>query len=114
MTVNEIYLEFGQVLYDSIPDEDWKIAYLFIMRLENTARFNAYYLSELDEKIGIQARNFSKLYDSAHELHTITTEGGHNRWNKLEFTLFPNFKFDMQFIWDQELQCEVDGYNKKR
>lgn len=113
MTVDEIYSDFGQTLYNSIPDEEWKTAHLFIMRLENTARFNANYVNNLDEKIAIKARNFSPIYDSVHELHTVTTEGGHNRWNKLEFTLYPNFKFNLEFIWDQELQDEVDGYNNE-
>jgi len=113
MTVNDIYLSFGEALHESTVDEDWKSAHLFILCLEGTARFNAHYLNIKDEKTSIKARNFSKLYESVHELHAITTEGGHNRWNRLEFTLFPDFKFDMKFIWDQELQDEVDGYNRQ-
>ena len=113
MTVNEIYLKIGQTIFDAIEEEKWLEAHLFIMRLENTIRFNAFYLSELDEKYVIKARKFSAIYESVHELHRITMQYGHNRWNKLEFTLLPNFKFDLKFIWDQELQDEVDGYNNQ-
>ncbi len=115
MTVNQIYTYLGQKIFDAIPDEinDWNRAIMFAKRLDKYFSAEA----KLFLKVGeIELNNFEARWEMSeyvHELHAITTEGGHNRWNRLEFTLFPDFKFDLQFIWDQELQDEVDGYNNK-
>ena len=109
MTVNEIYNQLAQIIIDSVI-EDWQVANLYVERLEKyTGAFGRYLNKE-----GIECRmndakfgySFSLLI---HELHSITTEGGHNRWNKLKFTLYPTGKFEMDFIWDQEYQDKVDN-----
>ncbi|MCL1670015.1 hypothetical protein M2T82_18285 [Elizabethkingia ursingii] len=57
----------------------------------------------------MDVHNFDADVDFAiMELHEITTEGGNNKWNKAIFTLTPDGDFDMEFIWDQELQNEID------
>ena len=48
-----------------------------------------------------------------HHLHQITTKGGHNRWNRAVFKLWPDGKFNMEFIWDQELHDEIERLNKE-
>lgn len=113
MTVNEIYRYLGQRLYDSIPEtiKNWDKALIQAERLDKYFSASAKLLIKDSE---INLANFEPGWEMSryvHQLHAITTEGGHNRWNKLEFTLFPDFKFDLQFIWDQEWQDEVDGYN---
>jgi len=60
-----------------------------------------------DSKLGYL---FSKVIQ---ELHAITTEDGHSRWNRLRFTLYSTGKFDTDFIWDQEYQDEIDSLNKE-
>ena len=47
------------------------------------------------------------------QLHEITTEGGNNKWNRAIFTLFSTGKFDMEFIWDQELNDEIERLSKE-
>ena len=47
------------------------------------------------------------------ELHEITTEEGSNKWNQAIYTLTPDGKFDMEFIWDQELQDEIERLSKE-
>ena len=47
------------------------------------------------------------------ELHSITTEGGSNKWNRAIYTLMPDGKFDMEFIGDQELQDEIERLSKE-
>ncbi len=114
MTVNEIYTYLGQKIYDAIPEEieTWDKAIMNAQRLDKY--FSAGATLFVNEKI-INLEDFearSEMAQYVHKLHAITTEGEHNRWNKLEFTLFSNFKFDMRFIWDQEFQDEIDSYNK--
>lgn len=111
MTVNEIYLEIGQNIYNLIEDDEFLNATLKIERQDKYVGYNGYYFNIKNERKYLDVRNLEINSDSIHELHAITTEGGHNRWNKLEFTLYPDFKFNLEFIWDQEWQDEVDGYN---
>jgi len=47
------------------------------------------------------------------KLHQITTEGGSNKWNRAIFTLLPTGKFDMEFIWDEELDKEIERLSKE-
>jgi hypothetical protein len=109
MTVNEIYNNIGQVIVDSIQ-EDWVIAILNINRLDKyvaaQCKYENIHNQECimdDSELGY---SFSLLI---HELYSITTEGGHNRWNKLKFILYPTGKFEMDFIWDQEYQDKIDN-----
>ncbi|MEK3916192.1 hypothetical protein [Paenibacillus sp. FSL H7-0331] len=55
-----------------------------------------------------------KVFDALFywELHEITTEGGNNKWNKAVFSVQPDGAFDMKFIWDQELQDEIERLAK--
>jgi hypothetical protein len=105
----------GQEIYNAIPDEieNWDKAVMNAKRLDKYFSAGAI-LFVNEETINLESFDVGwEMAQFVHELHAITTEGGHNRWNKLEFTLFNNFKFDMRFIWDQEYQDEIDGYNKK-
>lgn len=67
------------------------------------------YLDSNDVAQSLDVHNFDADVDFAiMELHEITTEGGNNKWNKAIFTLTPDGGFDMEFIWGQELQNEID------
>jgi hypothetical protein len=113
MTVNEIYLEIGQAIYDSIEVEDWERAILNIEIQDKYLGTHFVYFLKNNVKKSAKLIKEPNFADSIFELHSITTEGGHNRWNKLAFTLYPDFKFNLDFIWDQEWQDEVDGYNNE-
>ena len=43
------------------------------------------------------------------ELHEVTTNGDQNRWNRAKFTITPDKKIEIDFIWDQEWQDRVDS-----
>jgi hypothetical protein len=113
MTVNDVYSHLGEKIINAIPPNisNWEKSIMTVHRQEGYIATGAIVIVNgniipLDD---LDAGFYTSQY--IHELHTITTEGGHNRWNKLEFTLFPDGKFDLQFIWDQEWQDEIDGYN---
>ena len=113
MTVDNIYLTIAQQICRLIEDDKWESAIFKIKRQENHVGFNGHYFDQNKNKQFLDVWNMDMNTDIIHKLHAITTEGGHNRWNKLEFTLLPDGKFDLQFIWDQEWQDEINGYNKK-
>lgn len=112
MTINEIYLEIGQNIYNIIEDDDFVEATLMIERLEKFVAYKGSCNMLNGNKKSLDVRYLEINSNSIHTLHSITTKNGHNHWNKLKFTLLPTFKFDLQFIWDQKFQDEIDEYNK--
>ncbi|MBP5705341.1 MAG: hypothetical protein J6X12_11715 [Paludibacteraceae bacterium] len=54
-------------------------------------------------------------YDSIQDLYTITQTQPpiHKDWNRAVFTLYPDGKVNMEYIWDAEWQAEIDKYNAK-
>ncbi|WP_161662313.1 hypothetical protein [Pedobacter sp. V48] len=46
------------------------------------------------------------------ELHRITTEGDGNKWNGAVYESSSDGKFNMEFIWDQDFQDEVERLAK--
>jgi hypothetical protein len=113
MTVDEIYLKIGQEIVNVIETDNWKNARLeFEIAGEGIVGYTGDYL-ENDETMDISVENIDDdITDWLNELHEITTEGGNNRWNKSVFSLTPDGKYDMEFIWDQELYDEVQRLSK--
>lgn len=107
MTVDEIYHLIGQNMVDSIT-EDWTEAVLSIDRLDKYTSVSGEYKTPNNEVRKMDDSRFGFLFSQVvHELHTITTEGGQNKWNKLKAILKPDGKFNMEFIWDQEFYDKV-------
>lgn len=113
-TVEEIYNFIGQCIYDNLPTDEWLLATLNIEVDKGYAGFDGEFTSMDNQTKNMSLRNFPDDFDDAiHRLYEITTEGGHNRWNKAKFTMDANHKFEIEFIWDQEQQDEVDELNKE-
>lgn len=109
MTVGEIYLLIAQNIASSIQSEDWKKSYSKYSGDDTYVDTTGEYLDSNNVAQLLDVHNFDTDVDFAiMELHEITTESGNNKWNKAIFTLTPNGDFDMEFIWDQELQNEID------
>lgn len=110
--MKEIFTKLATKLIEDIGDLKWDKAELEIMRLEGTVRFSAIYINECQQKdvevnFGFwEARDIHKLYHITQNEPPV-----HTNWNRAKFTLFPDGKMQMEYIWDQELQDEVDGYN---
>ncbi len=110
--LNRIYHEIGQSLVDYIP-EDWQEAILNIKRVKGVAGWQGYYTDVDNNKKNIDVWEYSLNPDIIHELHTLITSDGKSRWNKLNFKLFSTGKFELDFIWDQAYQDEVDQLNNE-
>lgn len=114
MTVDEIYLQIAQEMVKAIADDAWTSA-----RLEFELTGNGVVGYTGDYSIGatkhdISVRKISReIRSRIKALHEITTGGEHNKWNRAVFTLAPDGKFDMAFIWDQELHDEVEKLGKE-
>lgn len=108
MTVDEIYAKLAQSILGNIGTDTWDKAQLHLEVIGTSVDFKGY----LNAGERFNAPGGFLLAKAVLELHAITTEGGRNRWNRAVFTLFPDGKFDMQFIWDQELQDEIVRLSK--
>jgi hypothetical protein len=109
MTVDEIYHFIGQTIVDGIP-EDWISAELNVERLDKYVRAAGAFVDKAGQTRVLEHAELGSLFAiHIHELHSIMTEGGNNRWNRLVVHLQPNGKFSIDFIWDQEFQNKVES-----
>ena len=112
-TVNDIYNVLGQSVVENAPD-NWEKAILQIEVLQDFSSYNGFYITSKG-KHEMSVFDFPvETGDYIRELHKIITKGGTNKWNKANFTVTPDKKFDMEFKWDQEWQDEVDENNRKQ
>lgn len=111
MTDNEIYNQIIQTIKESIH-EDWKVANLYVDRLEGYVAAYCKYVNIKDEELTMDDSQLGFSFSLfIHELHTISTINGESNWNKLKFTLFRSGDFKTEFIWDQAYRDEIDGLN---
>ncbi|MBS0031739.1 hypothetical protein ACTJJ0_32405 [Chitinophaga sp. 22321] len=103
-TVDDIYEKLVQAVSNSIETNTWRKAQLHLEVLGTSVDFKGY----LNDNERFNAPGGFSLAKSVLNLHSITTEGGNNKWNRAIFTVTPDGKFNMEFIWDQALQDEVD------
>jgi len=91
----------------------FKEAILNIIRLEGVVEFNSYVIDESDNKINLEVSMGYKYAKAVLELYSITQTQSpvHKNWNRAKYTLFPEGKMSIEYIWDEDLQNEVDAYN---
>ncbi len=112
MTVDEIYLKIGQEIFNVIESENWEKARLEIEVLgDGVVGYTGDYIEKNDVE-NIDVENIDDKDEWLIELHKITTEGGNNRWNRAVFSITSEGQFDMEFIWDQELNDEIERLSK--
>ena len=112
-TVDEIYLAIRNNINDVIK-ENWGTAILKFEVIGDMVSNQGTYVNEKGEnkQIDVDELDFELTFDLL-DLHAITTEGGANKWNRAVYTLTPDGKFDMEFIWDQALQDEIERLSKE-
>ena len=97
-------------------DEDWIKSVLHIEVLKGYSSYKGkYYKSEECQGNNISVSKFDYIIDTnLIELHRLTQDEAplkHKNWNRAIFTLFSDNKFEIEYIWDQELQDQMDGFN---
>ncbi|MGP2570131.1 hypothetical protein ACT4R9_06475 [Ornithobacterium rhinotracheale] len=113
-TQKEIFSEIAISIIDVLPQgERFNYAILEIKRLVANIGFTGYYITPEEKKKWLDIFNFKLDTKCIEELYALTqTEFPiHENWNRAKYTLFSDGKMQMEYIWDQELQDEVDGYN---
>jgi hypothetical protein len=108
MTADEVY----KLLADEVQakaDGNWSRVVLLAELIDDSIGYSGWIYSEDGTRKSLSTNFPFTVWDAIEELHTITTEGGGNRWNCLRYTLWPNSEFEADFIWDED-RAEVMAY----
>ncbi len=114
--MEKIYRELAMAVLDILPsDIQFNYVELRIKRLKGNVGFTGHYITHDKKRESLDIWEFRFDTDKIHQLYELTLNHPlqHKDWNRAKFTLYPTGKFDMEYIWDQELQDEVDNYNKE-
>ncbi len=108
-TVRDIYAFIGQKIVDSIS-EDWLEAKVNLDSIGNNVKTYGYFVSLENERKSLSLKMGFQGAKKVLRLKEIIGENPKNKWNRAVFSLKPDGDFDMEFIWDQELQDEVESF----
>jgi len=113
MTIDKIYESIAQEI-NKVINDNWEKAVLNIeFEGDGVVGYNGDYETNAEKKDLDVFEISHDISNWIRKLHQITTEGGNNKWNRAIFTLFPTGKFDIEFIWDEELDQEIERLSKE-
>lgn len=102
MTVDKIYELVVENMYESIPVQDWEIAFLNVEGDDTSIGLNGCYIVDGEEH-SMDVGTFDPNVEFAlMELHEIMSENDSNNWSKAIVTLLPNGLFNIEFEYDLE------------
>jgi|GEM_PF-602694 len=115
-TEKEIFNQIANSIIDILPKGvGFRRAVLEIKRLVGNVGFTGFYLTEDDEKKWLDIFSFNLDDSYIEDLYQITQNEPpiHKNWNRAKYTLYSEGKMNIEYIWDQELQDEVDRFNNQ-
>ena len=108
--------DFRQLIFEtitnSIPDnfiDNWNDVKLYIKLQPGTVGLNGHFFSK-NKKEWLVPNFGYKGTIKILEYHKKMTKNGEFKWNKLEISL-SNTKMQIEYIWDEKYQSEVDKCN---
>ena len=111
-TINNIYNLLGKSILENAP-EKWSEALLYIEVLHDFSSYKGHYVTDKGNQ-DMSVFDFPiETGDCLRELCELTSNSSEQKWNKAKFVVTPDNQFDMEFIWDQHFQDEVDRFNEK-
>lgn len=114
-TPKEIFNEIAISIIDVLPQgEQFTRAILEIERLSGKVGITGYYFTPEEVKRWLNIFSFRFGSQCIEDLYQITQTQSpiHVNWNRAKYTLYPEGKMKIEYIWDQALQDEVDNYNQ--
>ena len=110
MSERDIFVLFANALLDAIPEsKSFKSCHMYIKRQPRHVGMSAEMFDMDGNSYGLDPE--FGYYDTIQELYTITQTQPpiHKDWNRAVFTLYPDGKVNMEYIFDAEWQAEVDA-----
>ena len=115
MNQKDIFIKLADAAYESVKHlRRWDKSILKIKRLEGNVGFESFYTLNDEIELPVDTHATYQTSKAVHQLHKLMSEtfDQNSKWNRLIFTLFSDNRIKTEYIWDQELQDEVDGYNE--
>jgi len=113
----EIINQIAISIIDVLPQgELFKYAVLDIKRLDRNVGFTGYYITTNDSKKWLDIFSFKLDSSCIEDLYKITQtqQPIHTNWNRAVYKLFPEGNIEIEYIWDEALQNQVDKINKAK
>lgn len=109
----EIFNAIAKHIVTSEIDDQWEHALLKMMVIADSVEFNLNFFYGSESK-NTKLSGAFKCSLEVLKLHKLTNEHpNYKNWNRALFTLYSNSKMSIEYIWDQELQGEVDRLNNQ-
>ena len=111
----QFYTELAEFVRDQISEEhinSFDKAFFSIKIQPGMVGITGYYLLN-NEKHWLNLEGSWNYRVEIPKFHERMTQDGTSKWNRMEFTLNRDGKFNSEFIWDTEYQAEVDKYNEE-
>lgn len=105
--LEDLYKIIGDELYNSLKS-DWDKIELNIECSDDHIGMNAKYLINGEWKNNLDHDLTRETMLSIIDFHKDSEKNNFAPWNRAVYTLEKNGHFDMEFIWDQELQDRWD------
>jgi len=109
-----VYELIANSIIDTAIDLAWERGELEIEIDHNYFGYKCFFFITNGERISIRFKKREGLSEAVKWLHTFTSSMGNTKWNRAHFTIDNSGKYEIQFIWDQEIQDKVDAINKTR
>lgn len=109
----EVFKVLGNLLVESIQGRHFERAYLNIEYASDVSGLDGEYINEKGQPESLELETDIKHFNALLQLKKDTQFNPlkHIKWNRAKFTLYPTGRFDIEYMWDEELQREVDKYN---
>ncbi len=112
MEIKDLYKLLGECIVKS-TNIDWHEAQLKLIVVDKTVEYN---LNFIDNNVTKQNAKLNKpvnLTELILNFNKDTIEKGFKKWNRANYLLWNDEKFDMEFIWDQKLEDELNSFENE-
>jgi hypothetical protein len=108
---NEFNL-LANLIIDSLKSESFRTAWLNIEMASDVIAMDGEYIDLSGNKKNMEVESEIQHFKAVRNIKEITQSHPlqHARWNRAKFTISSDGKFNMEYVWDQSLQDEVEKY----
>lgn len=102
-----VFEMIGQYIVDSIEEQGWQKALLYLEVAEQSVGLRGQYITENGTERPFDAEGDFNLAKAILEFHRLSNENLRNRWNRATATLTASYELTLEYNWNQELYDEV-------
>jgi hypothetical protein len=112
--MKEEYNALASLILDSLKSAPFKLAWLNIEMASDVVGIRGEYIDMEGQEKNIEIETDIHHFGVVRKIKQQTESHPlqHAKWNRAKFTISTAGKYTMQYIWDQNLQNEVDKYSK--